>query len=51
MNLDKSVSRDIQDITVIQKERPYLDNSKKIRIISGFSVKIKEIRTLLKNQE
>jgi hypothetical protein len=51
MNLDKSLSRDIQDITVTQNERPYLDKSKKIRIISGFSVKIREIRALLKNQE
>jgi hypothetical protein len=51
MNLDKSLSRDIQDITVMPKEKPYINKSKKIRIISGFSVKIRVIRTLLKNQE
>ena len=51
MNLDKRSSRNVQTIIVTLKEKPYIDKSEKIRTISGFSVKIREIRTVLKNQE
>ena len=50
-NLDKGSSKNIQDIIVTPNKRPYIGKSGKIRTISGFLVKNRKIRTVLKNQE